>query len=222
MPDVRQYSTLLSCLYDEAAPVGSLGRGTHHSVFRAIEWLDVERRAVDLPQIHDFAVIWDEDHDVRVIEAIERIYMAGLLSPVQFVGERKGFLTLIVAARFYFAMRETEFDAYREAVKAIAQDLPDPWNIEIGSYDRQPGSPHQTRLEGIIADDSHRASLYLGNIDSLWSLGTKSYSPPSEAAAFVPAPFPSVYSAAHAMSATDLGIAARHAPFPPILLGPRK
>ena len=49
MPDVRQYSKLFSCLYDEAEPVGSLGRGTHYSIFRSVEWLDVTRRPLALP-----------------------------------------------------------------------------------------------------------------------------------------------------------------------------
>ncbi|WP_253073410.1 hypothetical protein [Sodalis ligni] len=99
---IHQYSTLLSCLYDEQQPIGNLGRGTHYSIFRTVEWLDVNRTPVNLPQLHDFSVIWDEDHDERVINVIENIYMAGLLSPIQFIGERKGTLTVIVAAKFYY------------------------------------------------------------------------------------------------------------------------
>lgn len=37
----RAHSTLFSCLHDEAEPIGSLGRGTHHSVCRAVTWVDV-------------------------------------------------------------------------------------------------------------------------------------------------------------------------------------
>src|SRR5688572_1906398 len=85
MTNPSVYSKLFACLYDEPAPVGNLGRGTHYSVMRSVEWLDVVRRPLPLPEIHDFAVIWDEDHDSRVIEAVERIYMAGLLSPIQFI-----------------------------------------------------------------------------------------------------------------------------------------
>lgn len=182
MPEVRQYSTLFTCLHDEPAPIGSLGRGTHYSIFRSVEWLDVTGCPLSRPQIHDFAVIWDEDHDVRVIEAVERIYMAGLLSPVQFIGERKGGLTAVVAAKFYF--RETGGDAYRCAIDAISQKLDDPWSVEVGCFDRAPGNPHQNFYEGLIQDSDHRVAIYLANIDSLWSLGTKPHNP--ERPAFPP------------------------------------
>lgn len=177
MSAVRQYSTLFSCLYDEPEPIGSLGRGTHYSIFRSVEWLDVTRRPLAVPQIHDFAVLWDEDHDTRVIEAIERIYMAGLLSPVQFIGERKGGLTAIVAAKFYFSGSERDTKAYHQAIEAITQGLDDAWPAQLGSFDRAPGSLHQNFYESLINDSDHRVGLYLANIDSLWKLGTKAYVP---------------------------------------------
>lgn len=187
MGGVRQYSTLFSCLYDEIEPVGSLGRGTHYSVFRSVEWLNVMRLPLPAPQIHDFAVIWDEDHDRRVIEAIEHIYMAGLLSPIQFIGERKGSLTAVVAAKFYFSGTVQDTETYRRSLEAIAQNLDDPWPVQLGSFDRAPGSSAQSFPEGLIQDSEHRVNLYLGNIDSLWSLGTKPYKT-SGADAFTPPP----------------------------------
>ena len=54
---INQYSTLLSCLYDEQQPIGNLGRGTHYSIFRTVEWLDVTLKTVDLHQLHDFSII---------------------------------------------------------------------------------------------------------------------------------------------------------------------
>ncbi|MGR9426240.1 hypothetical protein [Rhizobium leguminosarum] len=216
MTNVRQYSNLFTCLYDEPAPVGALGRGTHYSVFRSVEWLDVTRRPLALPQVHDFAVIWDEDHDERVIEAVERIYMAGLLSPVQFIGERKGSLTAVVAARFYFIGSEAETEAYRLAIEAITQGLDDAWPAQLGSFDRQPGSPQQSFFEGLINDNDHRVWLYLANIDSLWRLGTRPYSPP--APTLSPPPFPA---ATHGMMpSAPLFPPAPHV-FPPITLPPR-
>jgi hypothetical protein len=168
------YSTLFSCLYDEAAPIGHLGRGTHYSIFRSVEWLDVVRLPLLKPEIHDFAVIWDEDHDRRIIRVVEQIYLAGLLSPIQFIGERKGCLTIIVAAKFFWGSEE-ECERYvKEIAQLIHQTLPDdPWTTEVGSFDRQPGSPTQTELKSLIATDEHRAITYVRNIDSLWSLGTK-------------------------------------------------
>lgn len=172
------YSSLFSTIYDEPNPVGQLGRGTHYSVFRGVEWFDVVRSPLREAQIHDFAVIWDEDHDPRIISAIEQIYMAGLLSPVQFIGERKGVLTLIIAAKFYYRGIEDVLVKYKQQISKISANLSfDSWVSEVGSFDRAPGSSHQCTLEGIIADEEYKVITYLKNIDLLWNLGTKKFEP---------------------------------------------
>ncbi len=176
MASSRQYSTLFSCLHDEPEPIGHIGRGCHYSVFRSVEWLDIMRKPLGSPQVHDFAVIWDEDHDTRIIAATEQIYMAGLLSPIQFIGERKGQLSVIVAAKFFFDGDGSALDNYRDAIGRISTNLDfDSWPSEVGTFDRQPGSPHQTDTAGIISDDDWKVQTYLRNIDNLWQLGTRYY-----------------------------------------------
>ncbi|MCY1271612.1 hypothetical protein D9M68_223140 [compost metagenome] len=169
------YSPLFSCLYDEPAPIGKIGRGTHYSVFRCVEPRDVDRNRLDKPQIHDFAVIWDEDHDTRVISVVEQLYMENLLSPVQFIGERKGSLTVLVAARFFWSAKPEEFEKWKAKVEEIANNgfHDDYWPLEVGSFDRRLGSPHQTDFASIIQDDANRVGVYLRNIDNLWRLGTR-------------------------------------------------
>jgi hypothetical protein len=130
------------------------------------------------PEIHDFAVIWDEDHDIRIIGVIEQIYMAGLLSPIQFIGERKGCLTAIVAAKFYYFDSKEALDAYtcqlhNTVTNAIQDDF---WSSAVGLFDRSPGSPHQTDLKGLIDAEEHRVITYARNVDSLWNIGTKQFS----------------------------------------------
>lgn len=170
------YSSLFSTIYDENTPVGNLGRGTHYSVFRCAEWFDVVRSPLQEAQVHDFAVIWDEDHDTRVISVIEKLYIAGLLSPVQFIGERKGLLSLIVAARFYFHGKEDIINNYKKQVNDVSTNIGfDSWPSEVGSFDRVPMGEPQCNLGGIIAAEEHRVLTYLKNIDSLWTLGTKEY-----------------------------------------------
>jgi hypothetical protein len=181
MSEKSNYSTLFSCLHDEQAPVGHVGRGTHYSVFRSVEWLDVDRQQLASPQIHDFGVIWDEDHDERIIEVIERIYMAGLLSPVQFIGERKGGLSIVLAARYYCGSSDDYRGAeFTKLVNPIVSDVQgDSWNLELGCFDRHDISArgHQTELPSIIQDDDEVAFTYLKNIDNLWKLGTKDWRP---------------------------------------------
>jgi hypothetical protein len=179
MRSTPQYSTLFTCLYDESEPIGDLGRGTHYSIFRSVEPRDVVGSPLHTPEVHDFAVIWDEDHDLRIVPVIEQIYMGGLLSPVQFIGERKGFLTVIVAARFWSYNNEEDFEAYKIALFNKMTDAiqGDTWSLEVGLFDRNLGSPTQTDLKGLIADDEFRRAIYVRNIDSLWKLGTKPFQP---------------------------------------------
>lgn len=169
------YSTLFSTIYDEPNPIGQIGHGNHYSVLRSVEWLDVERLPLKEPQIHDFAVIWDIDHDTRVIDAIEKIYMAGLLSPVQFIGESKGSLFIVVAAKFYFSDTESMIESYTKAVNLITQTLDDPWDTGLGCFDRAPGSLHQCFNLHIIPDNETKVLNYLKTIDNLWGLGTKDF-----------------------------------------------
>lgn len=178
MADLPIYSPFFTCLYDEQKPVGYLGRGTHYSVLRTAEWFDVDRSRLDEAQVHDFAVIWDEDHDERVINVIERIYMAGLLPPVQFIGEKKGMLTVILAARFYLGQSKGALERYETKINEISQKQDcDSWPAELGSFHRQCDDPPHTSPGGIISDSEDRVITYLQNIDSLWALGTKPHRP---------------------------------------------
>jgi predicted nucleic acid-binding protein len=59
---MQTYSPYFKTLYDQPEPIGRLGRGTHYSVLRCL----------GLSGFHDFAIIWDEDHDKRVI-AVQQV-----------------------------------------------------------------------------------------------------------------------------------------------------
>lgn len=183
---MRDYSHHFSCLHDEQEPVGNIGRGSHYSVFRTAEWRDVVRDPLEQAQVHDFAVIWDEDHDERVIDVAERIYMAGLFSPIQFIGERKGSLNVVFAARFRFHHPEEIFQKWERDIQRIASDVDgDSWNVNFGRFDKNlfEGGPHQTEPGYIIQDTEARAIAYLRHIDNLWNLGTWAYKPKNSAAA---------------------------------------
>src|ERR1700692_4902503 len=93
---VMSYSPFFKTLHDETQPVGHFGRGTHYSVLQVPIWQDQWLNPLPLGSLLDFAVIWDEDHDERVIEVIENIYFSGLLAPVRFIGERKGSLSVLI------------------------------------------------------------------------------------------------------------------------------
>jgi hypothetical protein len=94
---MQRYSAFFQTLHDETDPTGYLGRGTHYSVLRAVVFHDPMGRPVSKGHFADFAVIWDEDHDLRVMEPVEEIYHRGLLSSFLMFGEHKGSFTAIVS-----------------------------------------------------------------------------------------------------------------------------
>jgi hypothetical protein len=148
---VQKYSDLLSTLYDEVGPVGTLGRGSHYSVLRAVVWNPA-------PQFHDFAVVWDEDHDTRVIWVIEQLYVKQLLSSVVAVGERKGGITVLT--------RTQQRPEFATQVSSIAEGVPsDCFSSEVELFAEATGM--------IINDSIARVRAYLAGIDALWQLGAK-------------------------------------------------
>lgn len=153
MSMTHQYSQFFSTLYDERGPLGDLGRGTHYSVCRALT------HRVD-PEFYDFAIIWDEDHDERIIWVVERMIASGLLEPgVRFIGERKGSVTVIT---------EQPLTAlHTQEIEMITTRLPsDSFPLHVESL--------QGNISGmIIHDDPRRVRAYLAGINALWSLGAK-------------------------------------------------
>jgi hypothetical protein len=159
------YSPFFQTLHDEIQPVGYLGRGTHYSVLRVPIWQDQWLNPLPRGALLDFAVIWDEDHDERVIQVIEDLYFCGLLAPVRFVGERKGSLSVLIDEKTVQAWDHAALKNYREAVNDVGQSLEDPWPTRV---DAVSGSNHS-----IIHAAKEDVTLYLQNIHMLWFLGAK-------------------------------------------------
>jgi hypothetical protein len=148
---VQRYSDFFSTLYDETEPVAYFGHGTHYSILRAV----ITRIE---PVFHDFAVIWDEDHDTRVIWIIEKMFAFGLIQNALFIGERKGHITVLT--------QEPVTDWYEKAINDIAQ--------------RPPSDCFSYKVEHIwdgtstlIQADDKRARAYCMGIDAIWTLGSK-------------------------------------------------
>lgn len=159
------YSPFFQTLHDETQPVGHLGRGTHYSVLRVPIWQDEWLNPLRQGALLDFAVIWDEDHDERVIEVIADLYFAGLLAPIRFIGERKGSLSVLIDEKTVEAWDHAALKNYRDAVSDVGQSLEDPWPTTV---DAVSGSKHS-----IIHASKEDVALYLRNIRMLWLLGAK-------------------------------------------------
>lgn len=168
------YSHIFSCLYNEVAPIGRLGRGAHHSVFRSVQWRDIGGDPLENGRIHDFAIIWDEDHDTRVIRVAERLHLAGLLWPVVFIGERKGVVTILFAA-MAGPLQDRDNDHLAAIIDVAEGAVDDSWSCRTSWFHRMEVLEEGTHYdgEGIINDAEWRVVNYLNGIDALWQLGEK-------------------------------------------------
>ena len=168
------YSTLFSTLYDEDKPVGNLGRGTHYSILRAAQPLNYLNKRQKQIQAQDLCVIWDEDHDTRVIEVIEELYLRNLMAPIIFIGERKGCVTVLV--HIDFRKNDLLFEKFEQQLSHITSSLNDPWTLTIEQYKAPPWERFQSEL---INANSEKVKTYLDNICNLWDLGLKEYERPT-------------------------------------------
>jgi hypothetical protein len=171
MNPTRTYSQNLHCLYDNPEPASPQYPG--YSIFRAISSQSVEQQPTELPHVHDFAVIWDDDHDTRIIKLLEEMLFAGLLPGVQFIGEHKGELNVILAARTFFCIQE---DTYRDRLTALSAVTGDSWFVRVGMIDMSQASRtthHQCDYVNLLGMTFHLADAFFVTLDNMWQLGTK-------------------------------------------------
>ncbi|MFM0529740.1 hypothetical protein PQR11_32710 [Paraburkholderia strydomiana] len=164
------YCPFFQTLHDETRPVGNFGKGTHYSVLRAPIWHDEFMVRLERCAFLDFAIIRDEDHDDRVVDAIMVLYISGLLAPVRYIGERKGTLSVLLAPDAIRSWPEETLAQYCSEVSDIGQCLEDPWATKVDSVE---GIEHS-----IIHSSAENVATYLRNIDMLWELGVKPKSRP--------------------------------------------
>ena len=165
------YSPFFETVYDEQSPVGNLGRGTHYSILRSVQWKSPSHKPLETPTLHTFALVWDEDHDKRIMNILEVAYMANLMPAVKFVGERKGGVTVIFDRNLKILNQPALQNLFKEwhgiCQAGYANDV---WNFEFG-FDDNPA------ITAIINDKKEKVNLYLANIANLWPLGHSNFSP---------------------------------------------
>jgi hypothetical protein len=162
---MQSYSPFFQTVHDEPKAYGDIGRGTHYSVLRAAVWHDQNLMLQkDAARILTFAVIWDEDHDTRVIHAAESLYVRGLLPAALFIGERKGSFSFLTQKDSMLSLVDSKWSALQLDVQTAVdgRDDEDFWPAEVHQY---------TANHCIIQDDAQKSRVYLENIKQLWNLG---------------------------------------------------
>jgi len=167
---MRQYSSLFTTVYDQPEPVGTMGLGTHYSVGRLFH--EAERT------VQTFAIIWDRDHDLRVIRVIDEAIALGKFAQTLFIGERRGKVTDLRALDIEDPVWNP--GAWHTGPRLIVEG--DVWSLSVGCLLNPNAAGTFTRLEptgpecpmlGVEADPV-RAMAYLNGIHALWNIGTVS------------------------------------------------
>lgn len=166
---MENYSDYFKTLHDETQPTGDkFGRGTHYSILRATVWHDELGNVLEDAKHLDFAIIWDEDHDDRIIHLIEKVYHKGLLPKFIIFGERKGTFTALMADSLMDVLSKPDIMILDREISYISQhenDSGDSWPATITNV--------SSKNNEIIADTTEKVSLYLSNLIMLWGLGIK-------------------------------------------------
>jgi len=151
-----RYSEYFKTIYDERIPSSTHGRGTHYSILQAPMVSQTD------PTHYNFAVIWDEDHDERVIGRIEMIYLHGMLKYFLMFGERKGFFSAIHTDAYNIS------PSLEKNIEWIGE------NSEFGSWGNDAWGTDVSYMQhtGIINAPASDIYPYLKKIMIDWELGT--------------------------------------------------
>lgn len=132
---------------------------------------------------HTFALLWDEDHDTRVIRLLEQLHVHQLLAPVRFIGERKGGLNVLFdSATVKRWVPGATTTSYAERVAHFADyNEDDAWAGNVYPLESDEG------LGYLVQDGQEKVRTYLRNIENLWNLGPAAWVQPPLALEIDPA-----------------------------------
>lgn len=178
------YSNIIACVYDEPEGLGNL-YGYHYSVFRTVVLVNEAGNVLPRNQLHHCAVIWDDDHDTRIISVVEQLYIANLLRTIAFIGEHKGEVNVLFAPVFAMRFTPQQQEAYRrEITKIIANPFHgDSWTTQFGQFipAKQANSACTTVTANLLGMESSIEDAYLNHIHNMWRLGVREFQPSDSA-----------------------------------------
>lgn len=158
-------------LHEVAKPlVNSSIRAMHYSIYEA-SYLPLN--PVGSMTQSRFALLWDEDHDLRVFSVVASLAESGLLPYVAVIGERKAGVMIILNKHFTrlhpsVAAKSGEVDLaeFDDVIRARVQlDHEDEWNTSF-YLDNSVINYSNSREDGTISE-------YLDLLDVLWNLQLK-------------------------------------------------
>lgn len=159
--DLPVYSYFFRTEYDEQRDIGVLE--AHHSVL-SVPCLNKEESGLDVQRI---AVIWDEDHDERVIPVLEAGCFKGLLRDVLFIAEHKGAVSIIMNESTKPFARKARQKRWQEICDAVVEN--DEFSVDVMSKEEY--------VQTLVDSLQPMYENYLNHICDVWNLGPHDYYP---------------------------------------------
>lgn len=119
------YSRLLYTEYEQAP--NENGEGSY-TIFSTQQTLDVNFVPLDVVCIQEFAVLWDEPRDVRLIALIEQSIVIAQLSPVKLLHATEGVLTIVYDSNLVGEALDDFHEIWEELADDVIDDL---WTVNL-------------------------------------------------------------------------------------------
>lgn len=157
---MRQRSPCFEMIYDESAPANLIGSDIHYSVVQCLQWFDTNGKQFQdgRAKLQDIGILWDGDHDTRVMDVLAAAYLRKLLAPVLFINEHKGHLTILLDSSQKIVDEET----YRKSWLDCLAYSNDNWTMAIDLMEVP------SEISGLRGD---ALRTYLQNIGNMWLIG---------------------------------------------------
>jgi len=165
---MQSCSKIFKTLHNEISPVGKSGQNKHFSVLRAGPSSDMPPNFEDISTYQDFVILWGKGHNIKVIEIVERLHSEGLLFPVLFVEERKGFLTIIIDKKIFDQLGGHKLRSYKSKVQKITLNPKGPYTEFVYVLNGDLSSRDGLLFEH---DGPKHSFQYYESIRKRWNLG---------------------------------------------------
>lgn len=158
--DLPKYSDFFQTVYDEQYNVGALE--AHYSILSLPLFIAPEA-PIKLQRI---AVVWDRDHDDRIIALLEAAFFADLIAPcVLYVLEHKGFVAVIVNEDYDEAERDRKTRIWQKICDNVITD--DKFSVKV--------MLEEEYLLDLKKNLQESFRNYFQYIDDAWTLGPNEY-----------------------------------------------